>query len=112
MELVCFICQEHQSEIGHQTSSCPKVACKRCGQNGHFGMNCEIRGTADEENEIEAIERFDNGVTGQSFSEPLLFDLPYLISFLKLNYRKKAFYFALNFLSWQFLLKKSWISKN
>jgi hypothetical protein len=73
MELVCFICQEYQSEIGHQTSSCPKVACKKCGQNGHFGMNCEIRGTADEKNEIEAIERFDNGVTGQSFSESVIF---------------------------------------
>ena len=69
MELVCFICQKYQSEIGHQTSSCPKVTCKRCGQNGHFGMNCEIRGTADEKNEIEAIEKFDDGVTGQSFSE-------------------------------------------
>ena len=71
MELVCFICQEYQSEIGHQTSSCPKVACKKCGQNGHFGMNCEIRGTAGKKNEIEAIERFDDGVTGQSFSETL-----------------------------------------
>ena len=32
---------------------------------------------------------------------------------LKLNYRKKAFYFALNLLPWDFLLikKKSWISK-
>ena len=30
---------------------------------------------------------------------------------LKLNYRKKVFYFALNFLPWEFLLIKSWISK-
>ena len=33
-------------------------------------MNCEIRGSADVKHEIEAIERFDDGVTGQSFSEP------------------------------------------
>jgi hypothetical protein len=30
---------------------------------------------------------------------------------LKRNYRKKVFYFALNFLPWEFLLKKKWISK-
>ena len=42
MEPLCFICQEYQSEIGHQTSSCPEVTCKKCGLKGHFGINCEI----------------------------------------------------------------------
>ena len=30
---------------------------------------------------------------------------------VKLNYRKKVFYFTLNYLPWEFLLIKNWISK-
>ena len=67
MESLCFICQEYHAEIGHQTSSCPKVTCTKCGLKGHFGMNCENRGAASEKNEMNANERLD--VTGHSFSE-------------------------------------------
>ena len=62
MELVCFICQEYQSEIGHQTTSCPKVACKRCGLKGHFGMNCENRGTASEKNDETEVSQESKAV--------------------------------------------------
>ena len=42
MEPVCFLCQEYETDIGHQTISCPKQFCKKCLQRGHFAMNCKI----------------------------------------------------------------------
>ena len=41
MEPVCFLCQEYEIDIGHQTILCPKQFCKRCHQRGHFAMNCK-----------------------------------------------------------------------
>ena len=41
MEPVCFLCQEYETDIGHQTISCPKQFCKKCLQRGHFAMNCK-----------------------------------------------------------------------
>ena len=41
MEPVCFLCQEYEIDIGHQTILCPKQFCKICQQNGHFAMNCK-----------------------------------------------------------------------
>ena len=40
-EPLCFLCQEYEIDIGHQTSSCPKKYCKICHQRGHFAMNCK-----------------------------------------------------------------------
>ena len=42
MEPVCFLCQEYETDIGHQTILCPKQFCKKCHQRGHFAMNCKI----------------------------------------------------------------------
>ena len=44
MELVCFLCQEYEIDIGHQTILCPKQFCKICHKRGHFGMNCKTFG--------------------------------------------------------------------
>ena len=41
METVCYVCQEYENEIGHITRLCPKKECKKCGQIGHFGYECE-----------------------------------------------------------------------
>ena len=41
MEPVCFLCQEYEIDIGHQTIMCPKQFCKICQQKGHFAMNCK-----------------------------------------------------------------------
>jgi ribosomal protein S26 len=41
MEPVCFLCQEYEIDIGHQTILCPKQFCKICQQKGHFAMNCK-----------------------------------------------------------------------
>ena len=41
MEPICFLCQEYEADIGHQTILCPKQFCKKCHQAGHFAMNCK-----------------------------------------------------------------------
>ena len=41
MEPVCFLCQEYEIDIGHQTILCPKQFCKKCHQIGHFAINCK-----------------------------------------------------------------------
>ena len=41
MEPICFLCQEYEVDIGHQTILCPKQFCKKCHQAGHFAMNCK-----------------------------------------------------------------------
>ena len=41
-ERVCFLCQENEIDIGHETIFCPKQFCKKCRRSGHFAMNCEI----------------------------------------------------------------------
>ena len=60
-ERVCFLCQENEIDIGHETIFCPKQFCKKCRRSGHFAMNCEIFFndfvTKDEQNvEIEKID--------------------------------------------------------
>ena len=41
MEPVCYVCQEYENDVGHITSLCPNKECKKCGQKGHFGYECE-----------------------------------------------------------------------
>ena len=41
MEEMCILCQAYKDDIGHVTSTCPNVTCKKCNQKGHFKMNCE-----------------------------------------------------------------------
>ena len=37
---MCYICQELESNEGHETKWCPKNTCKKCGQNGHTKIVC------------------------------------------------------------------------
>ena len=39
---VCLVCQDFESNIGHETKWCPKIKCKKCGKNGHTKVNCMI----------------------------------------------------------------------
>ena len=56
-ENMCIFCQEYKETVGHVTSSCPNVICKRCGRKGHFKMNCEHDEINDDKNfEHEKIE--------------------------------------------------------
>ena len=36
----CYLCQEPESVVGHETQSCPHVKCKKCGLKGHVQGNC------------------------------------------------------------------------
>ena len=36
----CYLCQEPKSVVGHNTQTCPRVKCKKCGQKGHIHRNC------------------------------------------------------------------------
>ena len=38
---ICFVCQDYKINVGHVTSLCPKVTCIKCGQNGHFRIDCK-----------------------------------------------------------------------
>ena len=38
--LICYICQESEKVVGHDTKTCPKVQCKSCWQKGHILQNC------------------------------------------------------------------------
>ena len=42
---MCFVCPDYKINVGHVTSLCPKVTCIKCGQNGHFGIDCKNDGT-------------------------------------------------------------------
>ena len=42
MEPVCFLCQEYKANISHETSTCPYLECKKCGQKGHFRWDCLV----------------------------------------------------------------------
>ena len=39
-EKFCFICQDFEINIGHETKWCPKNSCKKCGENGHTKVGC------------------------------------------------------------------------
>ena len=39
-EIKCFTCQDFRINVGHDTKSCPKNICQKCGQNGHTKMEC------------------------------------------------------------------------
>ena len=62
MEPVCFLCQEYETDIGHQTISCPKQFCKRCLQRGHFAMNCKTvcKDFVDKDEQLVKIEKKDD----------------------------------------------------
>ena len=69
-ERVCFLCQENEIDIGHETIFCPKQFCKKCRRSGHFAMNCEIFCndfvTKDEQN--VKIEKIDETETETEYS--------------------------------------------
>ena len=62
MEPVCFLCQEYETDIGHQTISCPKQFCKKCLQRGHFAMNCKTfcKDFVAKDEQLVKIEKKDN----------------------------------------------------
>ena len=39
---VCWICQEFEAKIGHETRWCPNDICKKCGKMGHNKLHCKI----------------------------------------------------------------------
>ena len=45
---ICFVCQE--ASIGHLTSSCPEIVCKKCGQKGHISLDCNNNEIVNNEN--------------------------------------------------------------
>ena len=38
--IICFICQDFKTNVGHETKWCPKNICGKCGQNGHTKIGC------------------------------------------------------------------------
>ena len=57
MEPVCYLCQEYENNIGHITRLCPNKQCKKCGQKGHFGYECENAVSTDENCKNIAIKK-------------------------------------------------------
>ena len=39
-DIICFICQDFEKNVGHATKWCPKNVCQKCGQNGHVKLGC------------------------------------------------------------------------
>ena len=39
---ICFVCQDFEANVGHQTKWCPKIICQKCGQPGHVKLHCMI----------------------------------------------------------------------
>jgi hypothetical protein len=52
---ICFVCQDYKINVGHVTSLCPKVTCIKCGQNGHFRIDCK-----NDETDIGQNSKADN----------------------------------------------------
>ena len=71
MELVCFLCQEYEIDIGHQTILCPKQFCKICQQKGHFAMNCKTfcKDFATKDEQMVKLENEDETKTEIHFDD-------------------------------------------
>ena len=71
MEHVCFLCQEYETDIGHQTISCSKQFCKKCLQRGHFAMNCTTLCTdfIAKDEQLVKIEKKDNVTKTENWVE-------------------------------------------
>ena len=67
-EQVCFLCQENEIDIGHETIFCPKQFCKKCRRSGHFAMNCEIfcNDSVTKDEQSVKIEKVDENKTEYS----------------------------------------------
>ena len=37
---VCLVCQDFESNVGHEWKWCPNNMCKKCGQKGHTKFTC------------------------------------------------------------------------
>ena len=80
MEPVCYVCQEYENDIGHITSLCPNKECKKCGQKGHFGYECESLenisikkencNIVEDNNDEIKTENYVNIATGEKTSIP------------------------------------------
>ena len=83
MEPVCFLCQEYEIDIGHQTILCPKQFCKICQQKGHFAMNCKTfcKDFVTKDEQIVKIENDDETKTEIHFD-----DLPCKVEIKTENY--------------------------
>ena len=71
MEPVCFLCQEYEIDIGHETILCPKQFCKICQQKGHFAMNCKTfcKDFVTKDEQIVKIENEDETKTEIHFDD-------------------------------------------
>ena len=71
MEPVCFLCQEYETDIGHQTILCPKKFCKKCKQKGHFAMNCKTfcKDFVTKDERLFKLENDDEPKTGIHFDD-------------------------------------------
>ena len=38
----CFLCQDFKINVGHDTESCPRRICEKCGQHGHIKLECMV----------------------------------------------------------------------
>ena len=83
MEPVCFLCQEYEIDIGHQTILCPKQFCKICQQKGHFAMNCKTfcKDFVTKDEQMVKIENDDETKTEIHFD-----DLPCKVEIKTENY--------------------------
>ena len=83
MKPVCFLCQEYETDIGHETILCPKQFCKICQQKGHFAMNCKTfcKDFVTKDEQMVKLENEDETKTEIHFE-----DLPFKVETKTENY--------------------------
>ena len=59
----CYICQEPERIVGHNTKSCPFVKCRNCGKQGHVRQKCPDLVSKIEQNSVKS------SLTGSEFNE-------------------------------------------
>ena len=71
MKPVCFLCQEFETDIGHETILCPKQFCKICQQRGHFAMNCKTfcKAFVIKDEQLVKLENEDETKTENHFND-------------------------------------------
>ena len=71
----CYLCQELESTVGHNTESCPFVKCKNCGKQGHVRKYCPDLVSKTDQNSVKSsLTGFEN-FPSKSLYEDLKTDL-------------------------------------